>query len=171
MSKLPKYFIVDADAMPEIFRKVAQSKVLLETGEADTVNAAAMAVGISRSAYYKYKDSVRPFQDMLHGRIVTFQILLRDEPGILSGVLNIFGGSGGNMEDIIACVMAKNPNARIIVSAIAMESAMAAISAFEKQGISAEIVQLCVSRSKQAGGLHMMTALNPIFIISGGSNG
>ena len=81
------------------------------------------------------------------------------------------GGSGGNMEDIIACVMAKNPNARIIVSAIAMESAMAAISAFEKQGISAEIVQLCVSRSKQAGGLHMMTALNPIFIISGGSNG
>ena len=45
-------------------------------------HAAARAVGISRSAFYKYKDSVRPFNDMLHGRIVTFQILLKDEPGI-----------------------------------------------------------------------------------------
>ena len=116
MSKLPKYFIVDADAMPEIFRKVAQAKVLLETGEADTVNAAAMAVGISRSAYYKYKDSVRPFQDMLHGRIVTFQILLRDEPGILSGVLNIFGGSGGNILTINQSIPA-NGCAVVTVSA------------------------------------------------------
>lgn len=83
--------------MPEIFRKVAQAKRLLETGEETTVNGAAHAVGISRSAYYKYKDAVRPFQDMLHGRIVTFQILLKDEPGVLSGVLNVFSGSGGNI--------------------------------------------------------------------------
>lgn len=97
MSQSPKYFIVEADAMPEVFRKVAQAKRLLETGEESTVNGAARTVGISRSAYYKYKDTVRPFQDMLHGRIVTFQILLKDEPGVLSGVLNVFGGSGGNI--------------------------------------------------------------------------
>lgn len=97
MSKSPKYFIVEANAMPEIFRKVAQAKSLLETGEESTVNSAVRTVGISRSAYYKYKDSVRPFQDMLHGRIVTFQTLLKDEPGVLSGVLNIFGNSGGNI--------------------------------------------------------------------------
>lgn len=97
MSQLPKYFIVEADAMPEIFRKVARAKSLLDTGEEATINAAARAVGISRSAYYKYKDAVRPFQDMLHGRIVTFQILLKDEPGVLSGVLNVFSGRGGNI--------------------------------------------------------------------------
>ena len=97
VSHSPKYFIVEADAMPEIFRKVAQAKRLLETGEETTVNGAAHAVGISRSAYYKYKDTVRPFQDMLHGRIVTFQILLKDEPGVLSNVLNVFGDSGGNI--------------------------------------------------------------------------
>jgi len=97
VSQSPKYFIVEADTMPEIFRKVAQAKSLLETGEETTVNGAARAVGISRSAYYKYKDAVRPFQDMLHGRIVTFQILLKDEPGVLSGVLNVFGGNGGNI--------------------------------------------------------------------------
>ena len=83
--------------MPEVFRKVAEAKRLLETGEETTVNNAARAVGISRSAFYKYKDSVRPFNDMLHGRIVTFQILLKDEPGILSGALNIFAEIGINI--------------------------------------------------------------------------
>ena len=97
MSQPAKYFIVEAEAMPEIIRKVAQAKQLLEMGEASTVNAAAQAVGISRSAFYKYKDSVRPFNDMLHGRIVTIQVMLRDEPGVLSGVLNVFAGTGVNI--------------------------------------------------------------------------
>ena len=97
MNTPAKYFIVEADAMPEIFRKVAEAKRLLETGEETTVNSATRVVGISRSAFYKYKDSVRPSNDMLHGRIVTFQILLKDEPGILSGVLNVFAGTGVNI--------------------------------------------------------------------------
>ena len=97
MSKTPNYFIVEAGALPEIFLKVADAKRLLETGEVDTVNAETRRVGISRSAFYKYKDAVRPFNDMLHGRIVTFQILLKDEPGVLSAVLNIFAQSGGNI--------------------------------------------------------------------------
>ena len=80
MSQSAGYFFVEA-------------KRLLETGEETTVNGAARAVGISRSAFYKYKDAVRPFNDMLHGRIVTFQTMLRDEPGILSGLLNVFAGT------------------------------------------------------------------------------
>lgn len=97
MSKTPNYFIVDSSALPEIFLKVAEAKRLLETGEVDTVHLATKRVGISRSAFYKYKDAVRPFHDMLHGRIVTFQILLKDEPGVLSAVLNIFAQTGGNI--------------------------------------------------------------------------
>ena len=97
MSDPAKYFIVEAASMPEIFRKVAQAKRLLETGEETTVNGAVHAVGISRSAFYKYKDAVRPFNDMLHGRIVTFQLLLRDEPGVLSSVLNSFAVSRANI--------------------------------------------------------------------------
>lgn len=97
MKESAKYFIVEASSMPEIFRKVAEAKQLLETGEETTVNNAARAVGISRSAFYKYKDAVRPFNDMLHGRIVTFQIMLRDEPGVLSRTLNIFAGTGVNV--------------------------------------------------------------------------
>ena len=97
MANPPKYFIVEANALPEIFRKVAEAKRLLETGEAETVHQATGMTGISRSAFYKYKDAVRPFNDMLHGRIVTFQTRLRDEPGVLSSVLNSFAVSGANI--------------------------------------------------------------------------
>ena len=97
MGKTPKYYIVEASALPEVFRKVAEAKRLLETGEVDTVNLAARRVGISRSAFYKYKDAARPFNDMLHGRIVTFLILLKDEPGGLSSVLAVFAQTGGNI--------------------------------------------------------------------------
>ena len=97
MDKTPKYYIVEAAALPEVFLKVAEAKRMLDSGEATTVGDATKATGISRSAFYKYKDSVRPFNDMLHGRIVTFQILLKDEPGILSGVLNVFAGTGVNI--------------------------------------------------------------------------
>ena len=96
MSK-KKYYIVSEDALPDIFIKVAEAKRMLQVGEAKNVGEAARLMNISRSAFYKYKDSVRPFNDMLHGRIVTFQILLKDEPGILSGVLNVFAGTGVNI--------------------------------------------------------------------------
>ncbi len=97
MPQREKYFVVEASALPEIYLKVADAKRMLETGEERTVNAAARRVGISRSAFYKYKDAIRPFHDMLHGRIVTIQILLRNEPGALSSVLNVFADWGGNV--------------------------------------------------------------------------
>lgn len=87
MSQKPKYYIVEASALPEVFIKVAEAKRLLSTGEADTVNEATKMTGISRSAFYKYRDSVMPFQNMMKGRIITFQFLLHDEPGVLSTLL------------------------------------------------------------------------------------
>ena len=97
MSKRIEYYIVSAEALPDVFLKVAEAKRMLQTGEAGTVGEAARLVGISRSAFYKYKDAVRPFQDMLNGRIVTLQVTMRDEPGVLSGLLNLFAGTGVNI--------------------------------------------------------------------------
>lgn len=54
---------------------------MLQVGEADTVGEAACKAGISRSAFYKYKDAVQPFQNMKAGRIITFYTLLKDTPG------------------------------------------------------------------------------------------
>ena len=53
-----KYYLVSAEALPEVFIKVAEAKRMLQVGEADTVGEAARLVGISRSAFYKYKDAV-----------------------------------------------------------------------------------------------------------------
>ena len=97
MSSTEKYFIVEATALPEIFLKVAEAKRLLETGEVDTVHLASQKVGISRSAFYKYKDAIRPFHDMLHGRIVSLQLLMKDQPGVLSSVLHSMAEAGGNI--------------------------------------------------------------------------
>ncbi|MBO5034228.1 MAG: ACT domain-containing protein [Oscillospiraceae bacterium] len=97
MEQGQRFFIVDAGVLPEVFLKVSEAKRMLEAGEANTVNEATQKVGISRSAFYKYKDSIRPFQDMAQGRIINFQLLLKDEPGVLSVILNDFASHGANI--------------------------------------------------------------------------
>ena len=97
MGAQTKFYIVAAEALPEIFIKVAEAKRMMQTGEAGTVGAATRQVGISRSAFYKYKDAVQPFNNMKSGRIITFYIMLKDNPGVLSNVLAIFAGSGANI--------------------------------------------------------------------------
>ena len=92
-----RYFIVSADALPEVFVKVAEAKRMLQVGEVSTVGQAAAAVGISRSAFYKYEDAVQPFQNMKAGHIITLYALLKDNPGVLSGYLSIFAASGANI--------------------------------------------------------------------------
>lgn len=97
MSSEAKYYLVAANALPEVYLKVAEAKRMLRTGEAPTAAEAAARVGISRSAFYKYRDAVQPFTDMRSGRIITFYALLKDKPGVLSDVLSIFAASGANI--------------------------------------------------------------------------
>lgn len=97
MSREIKYYIVAADALPEIFVKVAEAKRMMQTGEAATVGAATRMAGISRSAFYKYKDSVQPFNDMKAEHIITFYGMLKDAPGVLSSVLSDFADAGANI--------------------------------------------------------------------------
>ena len=97
MATKPKYYIVEASALPEVFLKVAEAKRLLSTGEASTVNEATRMTDISRSAFYKYRDAVLPFQNMMTGRIITFQLLLHDEVGLLSELLDVFADAKANI--------------------------------------------------------------------------
>ena len=97
MAREIKYYIVAADALPEVFIKVAEAKRMMQTGEAETVGAATKLAGISRSAFYKYKDAVQPFNDMKSEHIITFYTLLKDVSGTLSRVLNVFASSGANI--------------------------------------------------------------------------
>ena len=95
--KTTRLYLVEADILPEVFLKVMDAKELLQTGECRTVGEAVGRVGISRSAFYKYKDGISAFQDLHRGHIFTFQVLLRDQPGLLSGVLAVFAQSGANI--------------------------------------------------------------------------
>ena len=97
MPKTVKYYIVAADALPEIFIKVAEAKRIMQTGEAATVGAATRRAGISRSAFYKYRDAILPFHNMMIGRIITFHLMLHDEPGVLSAILGCFARHNANI--------------------------------------------------------------------------
>ena len=116
VTQLPEYYIVEAKALPEVFLKVAQAKWLLETGEVATVNEATRATGLSRSAFYKYRDSIAPFQNLMAGRILTFQLLLRDVTGLLSSILSIFAQFGANILTINQTIPT-NGSASVTISA------------------------------------------------------
>ncbi len=116
MNKKPKYYIVEASALPEVFLKVAEAKRLLSTGQAHTVNDATKMTDISRSAFYKYRDSVMPFQNMMKGRVITFQFLLHDEPGVLSSLLGAFAQERANLLTINS-IIPSNGCALVTISA------------------------------------------------------
>ena len=97
MSNGPKYYIVEASALPEVFLKVAEAKRLLATGQAATVNDATRMTDISRSAFYKYRDTVQPFQRAHVSRIITFQFVLQDAPGVLSSMLTTYAQENANI--------------------------------------------------------------------------
>ena len=120
MAVKPKYYIVEASALPEVFLKVAEAKRLLSTGEASTVNEATRMTDISRSAFYKYRDSVLPFQNMMTGRIITFQLLLHDEVGLLSELLDVFADAKANIITINS-IVPTNGTAVVTVSAETMD--------------------------------------------------
>ena len=116
MANSPKYYIVEASALPEVFLKVAEAKRLLTTGEASTVKEATRMTGISRSAFYKYRDAVLPFQNLMTGRIITFQFRLHDEPGILSTILAILAKYEANILTINS-IIPTNGSALVTISA------------------------------------------------------
>ena len=120
MKTKPKYYIVEASALPEVFLKVAEAKRLLSTGEAATVNEATKMTDISRSAFYKYRDSVLPFQNMMTGRIITIQLLLHDQPGLLSEILGIFAAAKANILTINS-IVPTNGTAVVTISAETMD--------------------------------------------------
>ena len=77
------------------------------------------------------------------------------------------GGSGGSLGAILDAAHAANAQARICVSAIALETLHTAMQKLERLGYAVEVVQIGVSRAKSAGALHMLFAQNPVFLVTG----
>lgn len=77
------------------------------------------------------------------------------------------GGSGGRLREIVSMVSAANPNARVCISAIALETLHTALAVLQELGYEAEVAQISVSRARKAGELHLLMAQNPVFLITG----
>ena len=92
-----KMYIVDSSILPEVYEKVIKAKELLRGGDAVTIQEACKAVGLSRSAYYKYKDSVHDFMSSERGKILILFMTLRHAPGVLSDIINTIASVKGNV--------------------------------------------------------------------------
>lgn len=92
-----EYYLIDKSVLPEIFSKVIEAKRILQTGECKTVHEAAKSVGISRSVFYKYKDSVHVFVEKDKQNIITIILYLSDEIGALSRVLGLISSVGASI--------------------------------------------------------------------------
>lgn len=97
MTRNGNFYIIKEEKLPEIIRKTIKAKKLLKSGKAKTINEATKIVDMSRSAFYKYKDSVAPFYEASHGKIITIFLVLDHIPGVLSSILDEIAKAHGNI--------------------------------------------------------------------------
>ena len=96
----PKYFLVNADFLPEVYSKVIEAKKLLASGDAASASQAAKMAQISRSASYKYKDGVFEYNSEASKDMVTLSMKLEDTKGVLSAITNELYMVGANVLSI-----------------------------------------------------------------------
>ncbi len=92
-----EWVLVRADALPEVYHRVLAIRADLSAGRCRTVSEATRRHGLSRSAYYKYKDAVAPYVGKAAPTTMTVELLLQDCPGVLSGVISAFAHAGANI--------------------------------------------------------------------------
>lgn len=91
-----KYIVIDS-ILPEAILKTAETKALLNKMPNLTINEAVRQVGISRSAFYKYRDGIFPFYEATKERLITIQIQMDHQTGVLSTCLNAIADLGANI--------------------------------------------------------------------------
>ncbi|MEH7379802.1 MULTISPECIES: ACT domain-containing protein [Bacillaceae] len=92
-----KFYLVREDVLPEAVRKTLDAKELLDSGEAQSIAEATQKVDLSRSAYYKYKDTVFPFHTTVKEKIISLFFHLEDRSGTLSQLLRTVADTGCNV--------------------------------------------------------------------------
>lgn len=91
------FLIVDKRSLPDVYEKVVDAKRLLKEGKVKDVTEAAKTVNISRSVYYKYKKTVFELAETEVGQKVTLNMMINDNKGVLSCILNYISEEGGSI--------------------------------------------------------------------------
>lgn len=97
MEDKSQLIVVDANILPDVFTKVLEVKKLMARKDEKSFASACKRIGISRSAYYKYKDSVFSYDELFNRKIVNLYLLLNDIPGVLSSVLVFLNSINANI--------------------------------------------------------------------------
>ncbi len=97
MQDIQKLVVIDSKVLPEVYLKVLEAKRMIARGDAKSSVDACKAIGISRSAYYKYKDSIFFYEEKLTNKIISLYAVLKDEPGVLSSILSTIYEFGANI--------------------------------------------------------------------------
>lgn len=97
MEEQNRLVLVDTRVLPQVFLQTLEANRLLQSGEVKSVTKAVKAVGLSRTAFYKYRDAVMPYDDETAGRTITVHLILRHSPGAISRVLDVFTRAGANI--------------------------------------------------------------------------
>ncbi|UII55028.1 ACT domain-containing protein [Cytobacillus spongiae] len=92
-----KFYLVREDVLPEAMKKTLEAKEMIERGKAESVWDAVHQVDLSRSAFYKYRDTVFPFHTVIKERLITLFFHLEDRSGTLSHLLTVVASSGCNV--------------------------------------------------------------------------
>ena len=97
MEDKSQLIVVDANILPDVFTKVLEVKKLMARKDEKSFASACKRIGISRNAYYKYKDSVFSYDELFNRKIVNLYLLLNDIPGVLSSVLVFLNSINANI--------------------------------------------------------------------------
>jgi chorismate mutase len=92
-----KFYLVREDVLPEAMKKTLEVKEMLERGRAESIWEAVQRVDLSRSAFYKYRDTVFPFSSIKKEKLISLFFHLEDRSGTLSKLLSVVASSGGNV--------------------------------------------------------------------------
>ena len=117
------FLIIDKRALPDVYEKVVDAKRLLKEGKVKDVTEAAKTVNISRSVYYKYKDTVFEPVETDQGQKVTINMMINDNKGVLSGILNFISQEGGSIITINQGIpMNKKANVSLTINITSINS-------------------------------------------------
>lgn len=92
-----KFYLVREDVLPEAMKKTIDAKEMIDRGKAESIGDAVQKVDLSRSAFYKYRDTVFPFSSIVKERLITLFFHLEDRSGTLSKLLGVVASSGCNV--------------------------------------------------------------------------
>ncbi|WP_338451484.1 ACT domain-containing protein [Niallia oryzisoli] len=117
-----KFYLVREDVLPEAMKKTLEAKEMIERGKAESVWDAVQRVDLSRSAFYKYRDTVFPFHTIVKERLITLFFYLEDRSGTLSHLLTTVASTGCNVLTIHQTIpLQGRANVTLSVNTVDME--------------------------------------------------